>query len=210
MNFLKNQAMKLKIKNDELQEILAGESIDFPKYTTQLINLANQNAQGTRPRVVGQMSDLIQEFEGKSLEEWKEWYNDKMPDAIEDATNRIYPMIANFKEAIIKIDRELVKSWVEDLVIIKTFTGLKFQEAILSKVAKNKSMKYRLAKPDEESKGIDGYIGDKPVSIKPMTYKTKSGLPENIEEPIIYYDKKKDGLSIEYDDSSFKQTDSLF
>jgi hypothetical protein len=67
-----------------------------------------------------------------------------------------------------------------------------------------------LAKPDEESKGIDGFIGNRPVSIKPMTYKTKSGLPENIEEPIIYYDKKKDGLSIEFDDSSFKQTDSLF
>ena len=64
--------MKLKIKNQELQEIVAGEIIDFPKYTTQLINLANQNSQGTRPRIVGQMSELVQEFEGGSINEWKE------------------------------------------------------------------------------------------------------------------------------------------
>jgi len=33
----------------------------------------------------------------------------------------------------------------------------------------NKRTNYRLAEPDEESKGIDGYIGDIPVSIKPNT-----------------------------------------
>ena len=50
--------MKLKIKNAELVSDIVGEVNEFPKYTTQLINLANQNAQGTRPIVVGQMSDL--------------------------------------------------------------------------------------------------------------------------------------------------------
>ncbi|MGD0341804.1 MAG: MjaI family restriction endonuclease, partial [Bacteroidales bacterium] len=121
--------MKLKIKNNELQEILAGGSIDFPKYSTQIINLGNQNAQGTRPKVVGQMSDLIQEFDGKTLAEWKKWYNNKMPNAIENATDKIYPMVENFKSSITKIDRELIRQWVEDLVIVKTFTGLKFQAA---------------------------------------------------------------------------------
>ena len=43
----------IKIKNEELIQELIGETKDFPKYTTQLMNLANQNAQGTRPRVVG-------------------------------------------------------------------------------------------------------------------------------------------------------------
>ena len=50
--------MKLKIKNAELVSDIVGEVNKFSKYTTQLINLANQNAQGTRPIVVGQMSDL--------------------------------------------------------------------------------------------------------------------------------------------------------
>ena len=191
--------MRVKISNNEIQEILAGESVLFPKYTTQIINLANQNAQGTRPRIVGQMSDLIQEFDGKTLDEWREWYNVRMPDAIENATNKIYPMVENLKEAITKVDKELVRQWVEDLTIIKTFTGLRFQGAVLSKVAEIKGVTYRLANPTEESKGIDGLIGDKAVSIKPITYKMKSSLSEKIDVPIIYYDKKKDGISIEFD-----------
>ena len=199
MNFLPNKKMKVKILNNEVQEILAGERIDFPKYTTQITNLANQNAQGTRPRIVGQMSELIQEFDGKTLQEWKSWYIKRMPDAIDNATNKIYPMIENLKEAITKVDKNLVRRWVEDLTIIKTFTGLKFQGAILAKVAEIKGTRYRLANPAEESKGIDGYIGDVPVSIKPITYKMKTSLSEKIDAHIIYYDKKKDGISIEFD-----------
>ena len=63
---------KTTIKNAEIQEILSGEEFKYPKYTTQIINLANQNAQGTRPSVVGQMSDLINEFKGKTLQEWEQ------------------------------------------------------------------------------------------------------------------------------------------
>lgn len=63
---------KVKIKNEEVTQLLDAEVVSFPKYATQLINLANQNAQGTRPEVVGQMSDLIQEFKGRKLREWEE------------------------------------------------------------------------------------------------------------------------------------------
>ena len=41
--------------------------------------------------------------------------------------------------------------------------------------------------------------GGKPVSIKPSTYKSKMGLNEKIDVPIIFYDKKKDGIFIEFD-----------
>ena len=71
----------------------------------------------------------------------------------------------------------MIKTWVEDLVIAKSFTGLHFQQAILSRLAKMKRTTFRIARPDEESKGIDGYIGQEKVSIKPETYKSKLGLP---------------------------------
>lgn len=38
-----------------------GSGYEFPKYTSQLINLANQNAQGSRPKTVGQLSELFPE-----------------------------------------------------------------------------------------------------------------------------------------------------
>ena len=191
--------MKIKIKNIELQEIISGEPVEFPKYSTQILNLANANAQGTRPAVVGQMSDLIQEFPGRTLEEWREWYKKRQPHAIKHAADKIYIMVNNLKSAINKIDKDLVEKWVEDLVIMKTFIGLRFQEAILKKVADEKGKKYRLAAPTEESKGIDGYIGSIPVSIKPVTYRLKKSLGEKIEAEFIYYEKKKDGIIIEYD-----------
>lgn len=53
-------ASSFKIKNEDLAKDIVSKVELFPKYTTQIMNLANQNAQGTRPAVVGQMSELIQ------------------------------------------------------------------------------------------------------------------------------------------------------
>ena len=191
--------MKLKIKNAELTSDIVGEIDEFPKYTTQLINLANQNAQGTRPKMVGQMSDLIQEFDGNKYNEWVIWYLRKMPHAVDNATDKIYSMILNLKEAINLIDKQMVNNWAKDLVLTKTFVGLRFQESILKKVSSLKNKSYRLANPQEESSGLDGYIGSKAISIKPITYKTKNMLSEEINVDIIYYDKKKDVISVEFD-----------
>lgn len=190
---------KLKLSNEEIRRALGSPSSAFPKYTTQLMNLANQNVQGTRPKVVGQLSELIQKFPGKTLAEWEKWYLEPYPEAISVATTKIVEMISQLKDAMSKIDRKLVEQWVKDLVIVKTFVGLRFQEAILKKVADQKNEKYRLAIPEKESKGIDGFIGKIPVSIKPATYKFKRALGEKIETAIIYYTKKKDGIEIEFD-----------
>ena len=187
----------LKIKTAELISEIAGEAKAFPKYTTQIINLANQNSQGTRPKMVGQLSDLIQECPHKEYAKWKEWYLAKKPTAINDATKKILQMVEELKIAINLIDEEMVKMWVEDLVIDKTFIGLKFQEAILKRLAKMKDVKYRLSNPGEESKGIDGFIGEVPVSIKPTTYKTKNMLMEDIRVKMIFYEKKKDGIAVD-------------
>jgi len=188
---------KIKIKNTEVQELLLSENTTYPKYTTQIMNLANQNAQGTRPKVVGQLSDLIQEFDGNNLQEWESWYTEKQPDAIQSAKKKIIRMVDLLKDAIDQIDEELIEKWVKELIIVKTYAGLRFQEAILKKVASLQKKSYRLALPEEESQGIDGYIGDTPVSIKPITYKTKNSLQESIDVPIIFYEKKKDGINIE-------------
>lgn len=190
--------MELIIKNSRITQDIAGKITEFPKYTSQLMNLANQNAQGTRPKVVGQLSDLIQECPKKTYKEWVNWYNEKMPTAIDDATEKVYEMIQNLNNAIKQIDKALVRKWVEDLVLTKTFVGLCFQESILKVIAERRGVNYRLATPIEESQNIDGYIGDIPVSIKPITYKTKNMLHENINVKIIYYEKLKDGIKVEY------------
>lgn len=196
--------MKFTIKNDEVLTLNDSENHIFPKYTSQLINWANQNAQGTRPRVVGQLSELFPEYEQQtedvSIDGWADWYLERYPDAIEDATDRIFDQVENLKKAIKLINKDMVREWVVDLVITKTFNGLYVQKAILRKIAEIKGQKYRLATPDEEAKGIDGFVGKIPYSIKPDTYKTMGRLSENIDVIMVYYTKKKTGLTVEIEE----------
>ena len=121
-----------KIKTAEIVGFAVGRVAEFPKYTTQIMNLANQNAGGTRPGVVGQMTDLFAEFSGRNFEEWKAWYLQKEPAAIDNATERVYSMLGRLQEAILLIDKPMIREWVEDLVLVKTFTGLCFQEALIA------------------------------------------------------------------------------
>lgn len=193
--------MKFNISNAELSALNDITNPEFPKYTSQLINWANQNAQGTRPKIVGQLSDLFPEYQASTynvaISDWKEWYTEKYPGAIEEATDKIFNQVENLKEAIKLIDKSMVRKWVEDLVISKTFSGMYVQRAILAKISDMRKEPFRLASPEEESKGIDGYVGDTAYSIKPVTYKTMGRLSESIDIKMIYYSKKKSSLLVE-------------
>lgn len=196
--------MNFTIKNEQIEQFNESESYSFPKYTSQLINWANQNAQGTRPVVVGQMSELFPEFMTSTsditIDAWKEWYLERYPDAFDKATQKIYSQVQNLREAIQYIDEDMVRHWAIDLVIDKTFNGLYVQKAILAALAQKTGKAYRLAMPAEESKGIDGFVGSIPYSIKPDTYKTMGRLSETIDVKMIYYTKTKTGLKVEVED----------
>ncbi len=79
----------------------------------------------------------------------------------------------DMKQVLQPMDRETIREGVEDLVIVKIYVVLRFQEAIIKKLDELEGKNYRLAEPGEESKGIDGYIAEKPVSIKPESYDSK-------------------------------------
>lgn len=196
--------MNYTIKNEDIENYNNSDSFSFPKYTSQLINLANQNAQGTRPVVVGKMSDLFQKFlesdEERNIDGWRRWYLERYPDSFEKATNKIWEQVNNIRNAIELIDKEMVENWVENLIIYKTFNGLYVQKSILAFLANKKGTTYRLANAIEESHGIDGYVGDVSYSIKPDTYKYMERLSEVIDVKMIYYTKTKTGLKIEVEE----------
>lgn len=194
---------KFKISNDEVANLSNAPHYEFPKYVTQFINLANSNAGGTRPKVVGQMSELVKEFDGKSIDEWIAWYTERYPNAINDTTEKVWTMYETMKGAFNTITKDMVENWVKDLVYGKTYCGIRFQTAIISAIANQLNKDWREANPDEEAKGIDGFIGGKPLQIKASTYKLEAHLSEVIDVPIVYYDKKKDGISIEYNPIDF-------
>jgi len=185
----------IRISEEEREELVAEIDPEFPKYTTQIMNTANQNSQGTRPATVGQLNEIIEEYKQEypngDFEDWKRFYFDKYDEeeSIEEATDKVFEMVVKMREAAEEIDREMVNRWVKDLVLYKTYNGLgRTEEAVLKKLSEEYGVPYELGTAEDESKGIDGYLGDQPVSVKPVTYKQKSRLQEDIQAPIVYYE----------------------
>lgn len=184
----------IRLSEDDREELVADIDPEFPKYTTQIMNTANQNSQGTRPATVGQLNEIIEVYKEQypdgDFEDWRQFYfeNYDGSENIEEATDKVFDMAVKMREAAEEIDREMVNRWVKDLVLYKTYTGLgRNEEAILKKLSEEYDLPYELGTAEDESKGIDGYLGSQPVSVKPITYKQKARLQEDIDAPIVYY-----------------------
>jgi len=194
--------MKIKISSKDIRESLDMPAPTLPTYVSPILNLANRFARGTAPKVVGQMTELIQQFGGRTLDEWAKWYQEHHPDAIRAAVRLIRDKLREYRSVMDAITDGIIEEWVKDLVLAKTFVGLRAQEAILKKVAKELNMSYRLADVGEEAKGIDDFIGDTPVSIKPSGYQTQVTYGETFPCLMIFYDKQDDGtVVVEFDES---------
>ena len=185
----------IRLSEDEREELVADIDPEFPKYTTQIMNTANQNSQGTRPATVGQLNEIIEKYKEQypdgDFEDWRRFYfeNYNGEENIEEATDKVFEMVVKMREAAEEIDRKMVNRWVKDLVLYKTYTGLgRNEEAILKKLSEEYDLTYKLGTAEDESKGIDGYLGSQAVSIKPITYKQKARLQEDIDAPIVYYE----------------------
>ena len=185
----------IRLSEDEREELVADIDPEFPKYTTQIMNTANQNSQGTRPATVGQLNEIIEEYKEQypdgDFEDWRQFYfeNYDGDENIEEATDKVFDMVVKMREAADEIDREMVNRWVKDLVLYKTYTGLgRNEEAILKKLSEEYDLPCERGTAEDESKGIDGYLGSQPVSVKPITYKQKARLQEDIDAPIVYYE----------------------
>lgn len=170
-------------------------------YIGSIINVANSFSQATRPKNVGQLSDLIQSFRDSNYEQsvdgWRSYYDDNIGvDKIKTASDKTWNYIQKIKENLNHLTEDDVYNWVEDLIINKTFDGLLIQITVLELASNGKP--WRLSNSLEESKGIDGFIDDVPVSIKPYTYKkTIQSGKEIIPYEIIYYkNTKNNGLKI--------------
>ncbi len=197
---------KMIIKNKELYDQSSLREEGFPKYSTQIINIANQNSRGTRPETVGQLSELFKEDEFETVDEWKEWYLANYPDKVKIATTKILQMIGNMKVVINQIDEDMITKWVEDLIFRKTFNGLIIQESILKYLAEKHDLEYTPSTNDDESKHIDGFLNGYPISVKPHTWKDKKELSFDLNELLVVsYKKNKASVRIEYDADALEE-----
>ena len=203
---------EFRISAEERERLVAEEVEEFPintpKYTTYLLNPAINLSQSNRPEVVGQMSEIIDDFRTKhpdgTFEDWIEFYFEKYDGErrLKEATERAVPMVKKMKEAFDQVDKDMTHNYLRDLVLFKTYEGFDIQETILRKLRDMYDAEIERATPDDESRGIDGYVGEQPVSIKPETY--PDNLREEIDAPIVYYDENKTNKAMTVDISELK------
>ena len=204
---------EFRISEEERERLVAEDveefPIEFPKYTTQLLNPANRFAQSTRDDIVGNMSELIEEFRKEhpdgTFEDWVNFYFEAYDgeQRIEDATEKMHPMVEKMKKAFEQVDREMSRDFIRDLVLFKTYEGFDIQEAVLRKLGEKFDAEIRRATAEEEKQGIDGYVGDQPVQVKAETY--KDNLQDNIGVPIVYYDENKSNKAMIVDISELNE-----
>lgn len=204
---------KFRISEEERERLVADDVEEFPfdtpKYTTYLLNPAINLSQSNRPEVVGQMSDIIEEFreahpEG-TFEDWVEFYFEEYngEERLEESAKKAYPMVEKMRNAFEQIDEEMTRRYIRDLVLFKTYEGFDIQETILRKLGDMYDAEVRRATASEESKGIDGYIGAQAVQIKPNTH--KDNLQETFDVPVVYYDENKTNKAMTVDISELKE-----
>jgi len=188
---------KIYISFNEISEY-TGSVVSYPKHVSSVLNVLNQHTQATRPRNVGQITELAYSFSDthviKTRDAWVRFYNQQMPGAIDRAVEKISTEAAQFN-----IDSRYVRIWVEDLIYDKSYQGLLFQEVILNQLAKLENKPFKRSTRQEEKSGVDGWIGNDPVSVKPSSYKATSAMKhENIAIRMIFYKKDKAGLKVSY------------
>lgn len=203
---------KSKIKFNDVSSANGTQKIQLPKYSSQVINLANGYSKATRPANVGQVSEDIKTFRddetliGYTNQDWINWHKNKYPEGIQKATDATWVMFQKMVQSLNTITKEDIQKWEEDFVFSKTYDGLMVQNAIVKKIAEEiNTQNYRLASPEEERQGIDGYINNHPVQIKSDTYDRTGRLHnEEMQCVVISYQKSNKTIIFDYNPEDFQ------
>ena len=124
--------MKIKLTPKTLQTWVMGDCPSYAKYVSPFINMANRYSQATRPKRVGQLTELIRECRPNDCDAWRAWYLHRKPDSIDSAVGMVVAKLELIKEALSGIDEPTVRCWIKELMFEKTYVGLRLERAVLA------------------------------------------------------------------------------
>lgn len=159
----------------------------FDTYVPSLLNKINAWAKATNKENVGHLNELIIIHGNSGYAKWRRYYLKSHKKKLDRAVTLIAQKLKNVKKALNSIDENTMTAYVEDLVLAKTYRGFRIQQLIFKEIKKQYHVRFKPATTKDESKGIDGYLNDEPVSVKPVSYKKQTQLQESHDIPIVYY-----------------------
>lgn len=189
----------IKLTATDFKSVVKRDRSSFPLYTKPILNIATQNSKATQVKIVGSMKEQWTEFlatSGRSVDDWEKWYmNNGGQDKIEHATDKLFDMLVKMPLDRKVFTRDLAKQYILDLVINKTHYGMSGEYHAVLAAAQYFGMEYRFSTVEEESQGIDAWIGGYPVQVKPHDSVTMHHVRNGADTEktlVITYEAKKD------------------
>lgn len=191
----------IKLTANDFKGLVKRERCTFPKNTKPILNIATQNAQCTRPAYVGSMKEYFTEFLnsdfGKSVEDWENFYKTEKDGVakIKAAVDRLHNYLNKMPLDHEVFTRKIAEDYILDLVINKTHYGMSGEYYAVLATAKYFDLPYRFSTAEEETQGIDAWIGDFPVQIKPHDSVAKHHVRNGADVDktlVVTYEAKKD------------------
>jgi len=187
----------IRLKPQDLRGKDVGAANEFPDLTSDLISFANHLSKATTRKKLGNPTSVIEEFKGKTFEDWERFYEQRRPGALDTASREIFSAIEKLRKALELVDKELIRHWVEEAVLKRTYAAWRIQETILKHIAKLQGKTFRQADDQESEAGIDGFIDERPFCVRPVSRYFK-GPPEeqDAQVDVVYFEKAKRGLKV--------------
>lgn len=178
----------------------------FDVYVKPLLNLANFYSKGTGPNgPVGSVNQTIRNLRPESYDEWVECYQKAKPEAVLAAAKLVRAKLDQLRAVAGAITDDHIQAWVEDLVLPKTYRGFVIQQLVLDALGARYDLPTTPGTAKDEPKGIDGFLGNQPVSIKPESYKNDPKKLERIKAPIVFYKVTKGNKGLVLDASALEK-----
>lgn len=201
----------IRITSSERKMLTTGEKDNIPKYTFSSLNNAVKYSGANKKRVVGDISDIYEEFEKEypdgDFEDWKKFYNSEYngEERLDNATEKAFEMFLKIRAAIKQIDKDDVQNFVEGLVLNGTYTNRNPREAIAKKLDDILSADCEFI-PSAEREG-DEHIR---VGTEPYKLIRTSNREECQSGNIIHFEEKSGGdITIDRSELSQDLTDFM-
>lgn len=189
----------IKISAKSFQAVTQRNRCEFPLYSKPILNIATQNSKATQVKNVGSMKDQWMQFmttRGRSVNDWETWYMaNGGPEKIDRATDKLYEMLCKMPVDHAVFTRDLANLYILDLVINKTHYGMSGEYHAVLAAAAYFNLPHRFSTAEEESQGIDAWIGDRPVQVKPHDSVKMHHVYNHADADrtlVITYESKKD------------------
>lgn len=193
----KTEVLTININSEDVESFIGIKSIEFRIYVPTLLNQINAWSKATNKEHVGHLNELMIRYGKQGYKDWRKCYLRSHKSRIENSTDLVYQKLKKVKQALNSIDHATIKQYIEDLVLVKTYRGFKIQQLIFKRIKVEYGAQFKRASTRDESRGIDGYINTKPVSVKPVSYRRQAKLHDTDDVPIVFYKFKAKCLEVD-------------